>query len=342
MNQDIEEKLLDEALSKWPQLPSRTLARKLINDNKGVWLQSDLERLRYSIRYRRGKAGAAHRNKKGAGNSKEQLSPSVAHDPRKYIPDSDEKAFLPYVLETGLNRDAKIAVLGDLHIPYHSMTAVKACLDQLDSYEPDVIILNGDTLDFYRLSRFDKDPRNRSAKGEIDKANEFLDAIDERYPNAKKIWKDGNHDERFDHYVMRSAPEIYNVIEVTLSKLLELENRGWAYVTDKRAIHAGKLNIIHGHEYPTPMIGPVNAARGLFMRTKACAIVNHHHQISEHMESDIRGNPIATWSLGCLCELHPMYARFNKWSHGYANVTLSTDGEFQVDNKKIHNGKLLN
>jgi hypothetical protein len=90
------------------------------------------------------------------------------------------------------------------------------------------------------------------------------------------------------------------------------------------------------------MIGPVNAARGLFMRTKACAIVNHHHQISEHMESDIRGNPIATWSLGCLCELHPMYARFNKWSHGYANVTLSPNGEFQVDNKKIHNGKLLN
>ena len=87
--------------------------------------------------------------------------------------------------------------------------------------------------------------------------------------------------------------------------------------------------------HPTPMIGPVNAARGLFMRTKASSLVNHHHQVSEHVENDVRGKSIATWSLGCLCDLHPMYSRYNRWSHGYAEVTLSLSGEFVVSNIKV-------
>lgn len=341
-SESAESRLIVEALVKWTELPSRTIARKLIQDNPGVWLKRDLDNVRTRVRYLRGKHGQRDRSNRGSLGFAKQLSPSVPHDPRKYIPPSDEKEFLPFILDPRLNRDAKIDVMGDLHFPYHSVKAVKAMLDKMDEEPPDIILLNGDTLDFYKLSRFMKDPRCRSVKGEIAIANEFLDALEERFPKARKIWKDGNHDERLDHYIMQCAPEIYDLKTTTVAEQMELADRGWEYVTEKRPIYAGKLNIIHGHEYPTPVLGPVNAARGLFLRTKACALVNHHHQTSEHSEPDIRDSLIACWSLGCLCELHPAYARFNKWNHGYARVRLAQNGDFQVTNRRIHHGRILN
>jgi len=42
-----------------------------------------------------------------------------------------------------------------------------------------------------------------------------------------------------------------------------------------------------------------------------------------------------------LCELHPLYMPINKWSHGFAIQTTMPDGDFEVDNKKIIDGRVL-
>jgi hypothetical protein len=331
-------KLILDACQKWPHLPSRTIARMLVAENKGVW--SGIDACRQGVLYRRNRC--ARKSQKKCKEPVHSDCPTVQHNPRAYIPKSDEKAFLPYVIETD-NRTTMLT-MGDIHIPYHSVSALTATLDHGDTINPNVILLNGDTLDFHRLSRFQKDPRARDAKSEIDRCNELLDAIDERFPKARKIFKCGNHDERYDSYIASCAPEIYKLVSelASLDQLLELKNRGWDYVAEKRPIYAGKLTILHGHELPQAMIGPVNAARGLFLRTKASALVSHHHQVSEHSEPDIRNKLITTWSLGCLCELHPMYARFNKWAHGAAAVEFDRSGEFKVHNFRIIDGKLMN
>jgi len=344
MSTEIEAGIIREAVAKWTDLPSRTLARKLIRDNPQVFAGTSLESVRNNVRYLRGTIGHKNRDVKGKGGSAVQKTPHVPHNPEKYyIPESCEDSFLPYVVVTSHERDAKIDVLGDLHFPYHSVSSIRATLEEMDRDPPDIIILNGDILDFYKLSRFMKDPRARSAKDEIEMVFEFLDMLQERYPKAKLIWKDGNHDERLDHYIMLAAPEIYDMAKHTLSirTLLKLEERRIDYVTDKRPIYAGHLTILHGHEYPTPVLGPVNAARGLFLRTKVCALVHHHHQVSEHGEPTVRDKMISTWSVGCLCGLHPAYARFNKWMNGYARVTLRSNGDFNVLNHKIIEGRLL-
>ena len=337
-----ESQLVRQAVEQWPEVPSRSLARKLVKDNPKVFGMRDLERVRDYVRYYRGKAGTYNRKaRQRAGGTAVQLCPSVPHDPTRYIAPTDATDFLPHVISH--KRGLKIDILGDLHFPYHDPVAIQVALDDMDRDPPDLIILNGDILDFYKLSRFMKSPLNRDTVGEIDYANEFLDMLDLRYPNAKKIWKDGNHDERLSHYLMSQAPELFDLASefVNLRLVMELDKRGYDYVTEKRPIHAGKLTILHGHEYPTPVLGPVNAARGLFLRTMACALVHHHHQVSEHSQPDVRDALIATWSVGCLCGLHPEYARFNKWAHGYARVNLDTDGSFQVTNHKIYKGRLL-
>jgi hypothetical protein len=243
-----------------------------------------------------------------------------------------------------VDRDTRALVLGDIHLPYHNTPALTASLREGQRKESGIILLNGDTLDFHRLSRFQKDPRARSAKAEIAAANQLLDCIDDLFPHARKIWKDGNHDERYDHYLAAHAEEIFDLVKehASLPKLLELESRGWEYVSEKRPIMLGKLPVIHGHEYPTAMLGPVNAARGLFLRAKGIALTNHYHQTSEHSEPTIKDDLITCWSLGCLCDLHPMYARFNKWNHGAATIELARGGDFRVHNFRIRAGKLMN
>lgn len=331
--------LLDAACAEWPSLPSRTLARKLFNENKGVW--SSIDSVRQSVLYRRGRNRTKSYIGKGIFGATPSTAPSVPWNPEG-LPPSDEKDFVPHVVD--VDRDTRALVLGDIHVPYHNLAALSATLERGRRNEAGLIFINGDLLDFHRLSRFQKDPRARDAKSEIQRTNQLLDFIDDRFPKARKILKAGNHDERYDNYIAAHAPEIFQLVKelCSLEKLLELDERGWEYVAEKRPVMLGKLPVIHGHEYPTPVIGPVNAARGLFLRAKACAMVNHHHQTSEHTETTIHGEMITTWSLGCLCELHPMYARFNKWNHGAAEVEIARNGDFQVHNFRISNGKVLN
>lgn len=335
--------LVRTACLKFPALPSRTLARKLLHENKGVW--SNIEVCRNSVLWHRGRRTAKdslRARTRRCANPAPSTAPRRPWNPEAYLPKSDESSFLPHVVEVA--RDTRALILGDIHLPYHNLPALTAALEHGRRNACGIVILNGDTLDCHRLSRFQKDPRARKFKDELTAANHLLDAIDELFPRARKIWKDGNHDERYDHHIAAHAEEIFDVIKehAALPRLLELDSRGWEYVTDKRPIHLGQLPLIHGHEYPTPVLGPVNAARGLFLRAKHCAMVNHHHQTSEHTETTIVENMITTWSVGCLCDLHPMYARFNKWNHGFAEVELARDRTFRVDNHRIHAGKILN
>lgn len=322
--------------TRFPAAPSQSLARKLLHENPGVW--PTLHAARQSVLRVRGRANGKRPQKDPVPST----APTRAWNPEKWLPRSAERPFLPY--RVAVDRDTRALILSDIHLPYHSRAALLAALDEGRRRDCRLLVLNGDTLDFHRLSRFQKDPRARSPKAELAAANQLLDTLDELFPKARRIWKDGNHDERYDHYLAAHAEELFDVIKehASLPRLLQLEARGWEYVSEKRPIYLGHLSLIHGHEYPTPVLGPVNAARGLFLRAKEPAMVGHHHQTSEHTEPTLREKMITTWSTGCLCDLHPMYARFNKWNHGAATVELARDGAFRVHNFRIHQGRVLN
>ena len=327
----IGKKLILEALEKFPETPSLTLARKLYNENPEVWIR--LEAVRSGVRLFRGAAGV--KNVSATKSTEHFRAKQKAHDPTR-LPLSEERIWRPFLLE-----GKKIAILSDIHIPYHSMGALKAAIAWLKKYKPDVILLNGDTIDFYQLSRFEKDPRERSAADEIKSTKQFLDYLSEQFPNARIIWKDGNHDERYQSLLRVKAPELLDIPEFRFPVLMDFANRGITYITDKQVIEVDEnLSILHGHEFRESIMAPVNAARGLFLRAKSCAIAGHLHQTSEHTESTVQGKMIATWSTGCLCDLHPKYMPINRWNLGFCVVTVGSKG-FEVDNKKIIDSRVV-
>jgi len=311
------------------KIPTLALARIMYNDNKEVF--KNVEDARTSLRYIEGKRG--EKNRKDVAKKEMIMTEERPKNPYK-LPESDESKYEPYILKA-----SKLAVLSDIHVPYHSIEALTAAFDKISEEKPDAILLNGDTVDFYGLSRFMKDARKRSLAHELKALNELLDVLAQF--GAKIIYKLGNHDERYEHYLMQKAPELLGIPEFELQYLLKAKERGMDVVGEKRIIKANKLNIIHGHEYPS-VFSPVNIARGLYMKGKVSAMQGHNHAVSEHTETDMNGEIVTTWSVGCLCELNPAYMPLNKWSHGFAMVYMDENGkDFEVRNYRIYKGKIL-
>ena len=306
-------------------------------------LFTNIEDARARLRTIEGKSG--DKNRKDTVNKEMFLEGERPKNPYA-LPKSEEKEYLPYIIEG----PQRIAALFDVHAPYHSIEALTAALDFLSDKDITTLLIGGDFFDFYGMSRYAKDPDKRNTAEEIKIGVELLNKIFDELKPEKVVFKYGNHDERFEHYIWQKFAEIPQLTDFEEMKQISLEtilrNRLGKdfpidFVTDKRIIKVGNLNVAHGHEFPSGISSPVNIARGLYLRAKANTICGHHHRSSSHVEQDINGQMITTWSVGSLCELHPLYMPINSWNHGVALITLDESGVVDVQNKRIKNGRIV-
>ncbi len=233
----------------------------------------------------------------------------------------------------------RILLLTDIHLPYHDIDALSLALHWGYERKPNAIILNGDTMDMYQASRFIKDRRLRDLNGEIEMTRDFLAQLREEF-DCPVYFKIGNHEARWENYLKTVAPELLGIADFELSSILRFGELGVTEIKSNQVIKAGKLSIMHGHEFGHQVFSPVNAARGLYMKAKASSIIGHHHQTSEHSEKDLNGEVVTTWSVGSLCGLSPEYMPYNKWNHGFAWIETFDNGDFEVKNLRIINGKV--
>jgi len=253
------------------------------------------------------------------------------------LPPSNESNYQPFKIPTNHNN---ILLLSDIHVPYHNIQALTLALKYGMENDINTILLNGDIIDFYAISRFEKDPRKRNFGHEVLMTRQFLYTLRKLFPKVAIYYKCGNHDVRYDYYIMRNAPDLLGMNEFSFESLLHLDKLDITFIPDKQIMHAGKLTILHGHEFASSLFSPVNIARGLFLRAKESALCGHHHQASEHTEPSINGKLTTCWSVACLCELHPDYMPINKHHHGFAHIRVFDSGDFEVSNYRIANGKI--
>lgn len=311
------------------EMPTLKLARIMYTENNLLF--KDVEDARLFLRYIEGKHGPENRKLKTIIHM-----PERPKNPYK-LPDSDETDFAPYEIKG----HKRVAILSDIHVPYHNIPSITAALDYLKKSKPDALLLNGDTIDCHRLSRFIKDPKKRNFKLELDTFKALFDVF-EKELNCKIYFKIGNHEERYEHFLQEKAGELVGIEEFEFENIIKARARGIEVIGDKRPMKLNNLWGIHGHEYVGGISAPVNPARGLFLKSKVSCFQGHNHQTSEHTEPTLSGKMVTTWSLGCLSELHPAYMPLNKWNHGFAEVDLDENGEdFEFKNKRIFQGKIL-
>jgi predicted phosphodiesterase len=317
-------------LERFPNHGDLTIAKKIYAEHPLLF--KNVESVRTSIRGIRGK----HKN-----NYKDKsLHKAKSYDTNPYkLPQSEEKERVPFTLPLACNN---ILLISDLHIPYHSIDAITAALDYGKKENINTILINGDLIDFYGCSRFEKDPRKRSVKHEFDTTKEFLRILRATFPNAQIYWLKGNHDVRYEHWLMAKAPEVFDDPYYLMEERLRLNEERVHLIDDKTIVRAGKLSIHHGHLFFRGFMAPVNSARGLFMKSKQSTICSHVHKVSEHNETNLSGELISCWSTGCLSELSPDYnPHSNNYSHGFAHIRTDNEGNYSVKNFRILKGKIL-
>jgi hypothetical protein len=149
------------------------------------------------------------------------------------------------------------------------------------------------------------------------------------------VFKIGNHEERWQHWLWQHAVEISDDPRMQIDRWLDFDKHKITLVDNKRPVMLGDLPVLHGHEKGKSISSPVNQARGAFLRLQHTVLEGHGHRTSGHAESDMWHRETFCWSTGCLCDLTPEWLPVNRWNHGFAVVDVDSSGSFNVDNLRI-------
>jgi predicted phosphodiesterase len=319
--------IVKEYLTANPKMQSLTLAKKIYRENKAGF--KDAEAVRCIIRRYRGKNG---------GENLKKLSDKTfinqKPEPPK-LPKSEKENKQTYVFPTQCN---KILIISDIHAPYHDEQAIELALNYGVEQGANTVLINGDLIDFYQLSRFEKDPRKRSVKYELDCTREIIKYIRYKFPLATIVYYLGNHDQRWNKYMVQKAPELLDIEEFNLYSLLRCAENNVIILDNNRGTKAGKLNIRHGHEFYGG--GGVHPARAYFLKAKDSILVSHVHRKDEYTTTDINKKVRGGWTIGCLSDLDPDYNPNNEYGLGFAFLKVDKSGDFTVENKRIINGEI--
>lgn len=251
------------------------------------------------------------------------------------LPDPEPYEYRAFTIDTL----GPCGVLCDSHIPYHDKRTIQAWVDDCERMGARSLLLNGDILDFYQLSDYLRDPSKPRMRDEILKGRQFLEYLRSKFPRARIVYKEGNHDERLKRYLATRAPDLLDLEDFRLERLLRASEHGVEWVEDKQVVMVGKLPVIHGHEYRGG--GGVMPARWLYLRTGESAMMGHLHQPTVYTFRTLTGKDVGMWSVGCACHLSPLYAPLNQWSHGWAVVEVGSDS-YQVHNRRmLRNGQVV-
>lgn len=319
-------------INRFPNASTMSLARMVLGENSLYF--DNLDQARTMVRSYRGEHKKDSSQKTIVQTRTEEEKKNFI---KRKLPESDYEKCEPFIIPKGQNN---ILILSDIHFPYQDNKALELAINYGIENKVNAVYLNGDTLDFYMASRFLKNPKLRDLAGELEMGREFLKLLQETF-KCPIYFKIGNHEVRWEHFLMIKAPELLGIDDFKLEQLLRFREFGVTLVKDKQMALAGKLPILHGHEWYGGFAPPVNPARGLFLKAKESAIVGHHHRTSEHTEKTLSGDVTTTWSTGCLCGLEPEYAPYNNYNHGFAHVKVGKDGNYELKNMRIINYKIV-
>lgn len=231
----------------------------------------------------------------------------------------------------------KIGILSDIHVPFHSLEALTCAIKYLRDQQIDCLYLNGDTFDFYSISRHEKEKDLRDFPREIEMARNFLQKLRDIFPLIPIYFKAGNHENRFQRYLFSQAEEFAGLHELQFDKFFRMDHLKIEWVEDWQGMEMGDLLVCHGHEL---MAGGMNPSQNTFNKTFCNTLIGHVHRTTSTTKKDGFKKFIHSYSTGCLTHLSPKYYPFAQHNHGFALVEIH-DGKSKVQNIMIKDGKIV-
>jgi len=242
----------------------------------------------------------------------------------------------------------RTALLYDVHAPYQDNDAYYLALDYLKKLKPKVdrIVLAGDFVDFYKISFWKSDPERLAFKTEVAIAQTMLKELRQMFYRVPIDYLEGNHEQRLFRYINEKAPDL--LYRNRIEDVLSLRQRNIQYISNidticsgKPAYKLGRLFVLHGHEKKVSF-GAINLARLFYTKCRTNIIAGHHHKSDYTLVRKLDGRHEGAWTVGTLGQLAEPYSPINDWNHGFAFVDVFDGGMFEVHNKIILEGRIIN
>lgn len=332
----IQGQIVKDYLSKYPDwFPHSSLARIIFKENPHSFNTS--EDARSSVRYYAGKMG----------NDKRTMGDKEFHENVK-------RSFVPFAQPPTWTKEKKVftfpvnlkraGFISDLQVPFHDPEAVQLTIDYLKEQNIDCLIINGDFVDFYQLSSFEKDPRQRKFKHEYDAILLELGYLRNSFPDIPIYYNlDANHEFRYERYMRSKAPELIGIDPFEDLEDMLLLNK-FNIIPLKRYDHLkwGKLPIIHGDTVFKRGSG-VNPAKYLFDKLRQSCLASHVHRTAEFTSKNKFDNEYFTcYTVGHLMHPNVEYCKhIDEYNQGFAVIEKDTKGYYRVHNKRIIKGMIF-
>lgn len=207
----------------------------------------------------------------------------------------------------------------DNHYPYESKGAVAVAqavahywLSKATTSQWTALVLGGDFIDCYPVSRFFKDPaRSGRIQYEIDAANQGLDAYD-AIGAQYKFYQEGNHERRLPMYISEKCPAFVGLKGTTVPEMLRLPERGWQWVSYNADMWLGHLMLTHD-------VGRCGkyAVHQSIADIQQHTVIHHVHRMTTVYEPDAFGNVRFGGTFGCLLDM-------NKVDYGQRRKVMRT------------------
>jgi len=216
--------------------------------------------------------------------------------------------------------------ISDIHIPFADFNAMNKCIDFIKKKKPENIILGGDIIDFYTLSKFDKDPLiNIRFNNEVDEIKKFFGVLRKASKKSKIYYLSGNHELRLIKFLRTKAPELLGLVNLEFENLFELEKFNIEWIDENQVLQLDDWIIRHGHENPGVSSVPGGNARKRATMYGGNFIQGHCHRGNVLTIPNYRNIYFYAIENPCLCIRDAEYMRgFAQWQQGWTFVVFDT------------------
>lgn len=201
----------------------------------------------------------------------------------------------------------RLMIVSDAQIPFIDEPVWKAVLQFMGDFRPHDLIVNGDWIDAYEISDFDKRPQRLfDLQDELEMASGHIHDMKKRMAvGGNFYWIDGNHEERLNRTIWRHA-QGFAFLVADVAEALKLDELAAGYVPYGKHIDYLGFVVTHGNFVRSASAATAKAHAD---RYHSSGVNGHTHRTGAFAYTDGRGKTHTWYEMGCLCRLDLEYMK---------------------------------
>lgn len=239
-------------------------------------------------------------------------------DESRFLSQASPTIITPFEIKHSKSKSLLLADIPDIHYglrklddgtlrPTHRPEVMDGFMQVMKREKPDIIVIGGDAIDLPEVSKYDLDSNdfNDTMQLCIDGLHKYFTRLREDNPNAEIIHLRGNHEMRFNKFMIRNAMPLFGVKPANMPEswavnsypfLLRLDELGINYMEDYKI--NDRLMTTHGE------LANKSSTASMYLGRYATSMMFHHdHRRGSERRVFPDGTSIEAFGFGCQADV---------------------------------------